>query len=78
MKNKIYLTSYRFIGKCHISFVKKNIKLLLTERRNINLENYKALEKWFKRNRPDYVINGCKAGVSRIIANIQLITCYLI
>jgi len=65
-KNKIYLTGhtgllgsaiYRSLRK------KKNIKLLLTKRRNINLENYKALEKWFKRNRPDYVINAAaKAG----------------
>ncbi len=65
-KNKIYLTGhtgllgsaiYRSLRK------KKNIKILLTKRKNINLENYKSLEKWFKRNKPDYVINAAaKAG----------------
>ena len=42
---------------------KKNLKVLVEEKEKLNLENYKSLENWFKKNKPHYVINAAaKAG----------------
>ena len=42
---------------------RKNVKIIIAERKKLDLENYQALLKWFKKNRPDFVINAAaKAG----------------
>ena len=42
---------------------KKNIKVLTAIRKELNLENYRDVNLWFKKNKPDYVIiAAAKAG----------------
>tara|TARA_B100000963_G_scaffold362041_1_gene402496 strand:+ start:24831 stop:25742 length:912 start_codon:yes stop_codon:yes gene_type:complete len=42
---------------------KKNLKLLISDKKNLNLENYQNTEIWFKKNKPTHVINAAaKAG----------------
>lgn len=42
---------------------KKNLKLLISDKKNLDLENYQNTEIWFKKNKPTHVINAAaKAG----------------
>jgi GDP-L-fucose synthase len=47
----------------HKIIKKKNIRILLATRKQLNLENFIQVEKWFRKNRPNYVIiAAAKAG----------------
>lgn len=65
-KNKVFITGHKgLLGSSIFKELKKkkNIKILTVDRKNLDLENYQKLEKWFKNNKPDFVINAAaKAG----------------
>lgn len=62
---KIFLAGHKgLLGSALLrQLKKKKLKILTLDRKKIDLENKQTLEKWFKRNKPDYVINAAaKAG----------------
>jgi GDP-L-fucose synthase len=65
-KNKVFITGHKgLLGSSIFKELKKkkNTKILTVDRKNLDLENYQKLEKWFKNNKPDFVINAAaKAG----------------
>lgn len=64
--NKVFITGHNgLLGSAiyRILKKKKNLKILVEEKKKLNLENYKSLENWFKKNKPNYVVNAAaKAG----------------
>lgn len=65
-KIKIFIAGHKgLLGNAILKQLskRKNIKVIIAERKKLDLENYQALLKWFKKNRPDFVINAAaKAG----------------
>ena len=62
---KLYIAGHQgMLGSAIYRNVKnKNIYLLSTTRKQLDLENFVQVEKWFKKNRPNYVIiAAAKAG----------------
>jgi GDP-L-fucose synthase len=62
---KIFLAGHKgLLGSALLrQLKKKKLKILTLDRKKIDLESKQTLEKWFKRNKPDYVINAAaKAG----------------
>jgi GDP-L-fucose synthase len=50
-------------GAIFRSVANKKIKILLANRKQLDLEDFNSVEKWFKKNKPDYVIiAAAKAG----------------
>lgn len=59
-KEKIFITGHRgMVGSAFVRFFKKlkKFKILVAEKKSLNLENQKKVDNFFKKNRPDYVIN---------------------
>ncbi len=65
-KIKIFVAGHNgLLGNAILKLLKtrKNIKVIIADRKKLDLENYQALLKWFKKNKPDFVINAAaKAG----------------
>ena len=65
-KIKIFITGHKgLLGNAILKRLnkRKNVKIMIAERKKLDLENYQSLLKWFKKNRPDLVINAAaKAG----------------
>lgn len=62
---KLYIAGHQgMLGSAIYRIVnKKNIRILSATKKQLNLENFNQVEKWFKKNRPDYVIiAAAKAG----------------
>lgn len=65
MKKKIFIAGHQgMLGSAIYKVIKKkNIKVLTAIRKELNLENYRDVNLWFKKNKPDYVIiAAAKAG----------------
>lgn len=66
MKKKLFIAGHNgMLGKaiCNIAKKKKNLKILLADRNQLDLEDFNAVENWFKKNKPHYVIiAAAKAG----------------
>lgn len=86
-KFKVFITGHKgLLGNAILRELKKkkNIKILIAEKKKLDLQNYQKLEKWFKKNKPDFVINAAaKAGgikdndkypVDYMIVNIKIQT----
>ena len=65
-KIKIFIAGHKgLLGNAILKQLnkRKNVKVITAERKKLDLENYQALLKWFKKSRPDFVINAAaKAG----------------
>lgn len=65
LKKKLFIAGHNgMLGSAILKFVKnKNLKILIAKRKNLDLEDFNSVEKWFKKNKPDYVIiAAAKAG----------------
>jgi GDP-L-fucose synthase len=65
MRKKIFIAGHQgMLGSAIYKVIKKkNIKVLTAIRKELNLENYRDVNLWFKKNKPDYVIiAAAKAG----------------
>ena len=65
VNKKLFIAGHNgMLGGAILSYVSnKNLKILLANRKQLDLENFNAVEKWFKKNKPDYVIiAAAKAG----------------
>ena len=66
MKRKLFITGHNgMLGSAiyNIAKKKKNLKILLADRNQLDLEDFNAVKKWFKKNKPHYVIlAAAKAG----------------
>ena len=65
MKKKLFIAGHKgMLGSAiHRHVMNKGLKILLASRKQLDLENFNAVEKWFKKNKPDYVIMAAaKAG----------------
>jgi GDP-L-fucose synthase len=69
-KNKIYIAGHHgMVGSAFLmNLKKKNFKVIFEDRKKLNLENQNEVEKFFKKNKPDYVINAA-ALAGGIFAN---------
>ena len=58
-KNKIYIAGQEgMVGQSIYSLLKsKNYQIIECKRNDLNLVNQKDVESWFKKNKPDIVIN---------------------
>jgi GDP-L-fucose synthase len=62
---KLYIAGHQgMLGSAIYRIIKKkNIRILSATKKQLNLENFIQVEKWFKKNRPNYVIiAAAKAG----------------
>jgi GDP-L-fucose synthase len=62
---KLYIAGHQgMLGSAiYKSIKRKDIRILLATRKQLDLENFIQVEKWFKKNRPNYVIiAAAKAG----------------
>jgi GDP-L-fucose synthase len=65
MKKKLFIAGHNgMLGSAIYREVKnKNLRILLANRKQLDLEDFNSVEKWFKKNKPDYVIiAAAKAG----------------
>jgi GDP-L-fucose synthase len=67
---KIYIAGHRgMVGSAFLKYFKnKNFKIILEDKKKLNLENQNEVESFFKKNKPDYVINAA-ALAGGIFAN---------
>ena len=67
---KIYIAGHRgMVGSAFLTYFKnKNFKVIFEDRKKLNLENQNEVESFFKKNKPDYVINAA-ALAGGIFAN---------
>ena len=68
---KIFIAGHRgMVGTSLTKFFKKNNfgKIITINRKNLNLENYKEVEKFVRNKKPDIIIN-CAGKVGGIMAN---------
>jgi GDP-L-fucose synthase len=58
MKKKLFIAGHNgMLGSAIYREVKnKNLRILLANRKQLDLEDFNSVEKWFKKNKPDYVI----------------------
>ena len=72
LKNKkIYIAGHRgMVGKSLVRFLKKKLikKLILIDRKKLNLLNYNKVDNFIKKKSPDIIIN-CAGRVGGILAN---------
>jgi len=62
---KLYIAGHQgMLGNAIYKCIKRrNIRILLATRKQLDLENFNQVEKWFKKNKPNYVIiAAAKAG----------------
>lgn len=62
---KLYIAGHQgMLGNAiYKSIKRRNIRILLATRKQLDLENFNQVEKWFKKNKPNYVIiAAAKAG----------------
>ena len=80
LKNKkIYIAGHRgMVGKSLVRFLKKKLikKLILIDRKKLNLLNYNKVDNFIKKKRPDIIIN-CAGRVGGILANSSFPTEFL-
>ena len=70
-KIKVYIAGHNgMVGKSlHKYLLKKNVgKIIKAERKRLNLENFKKVNEFIKKNKPDVIIN-CAGRVGGILAN---------
>ncbi len=78
MKNKIYIAGQQgMVGSAVMKLlIKKNFYILQCKRRDLDLTNQNQVEKWFKKNKPDIVINAA-GKVGGILDNSKYIDEYI-
>jgi len=70
-KYRILITgSEGMLGSACYRLMKHKYQVLATTKKDLNLNNLNSLEKYFKKNRPDFVIN-CAAKVGGILSNMN-------
>ena len=76
---KIFIAGHRgMVGTSLTKFFKKNNfgKIITINRKDLNLENYKEVEKFVRNKKPDIIIN-CAGKVGGIMANLNYPTEFL-
>ena len=78
MKKKIYIAGQQgMVGNAILKLVKKKkLKIIDCKRKDLELTNQAEVEKWFKKNRPEIVINAA-GRVGGILDNSRFIDEYI-
>ncbi len=78
MKNKIYIAGQQgMVGSAIVRLLKKNNSNIIDcKRKDLDLTNQTHVEKWFKKNKPDIVINAA-GRVGGILDNSRFIDEYI-
>ena len=78
MRNKIYIAGQQgMVGSAIIKLLqKKKSNIIYCKRRDLDLTNQAQVEKWFKKNKPDIVINAA-GRVGGILDNSKFIDEYI-
>ena len=78
MKNKIYIAGQQgMVGSAIVRLLKKNNSNIIDcKRKDLDLTNQTHVEKWFKKNKPDIVINAA-GRVGGILDNFRFIDEYI-
>ena len=78
MRNKVYIAGQQgMVGSAIMKILKKkNFNILQCKRKDLDLTNQNHVEKWFKKNRPDIVINAA-GKVGGILDNSKYIDEYI-
>jgi len=78
MRNKVYIAGQQgMVGSAIMKILKKkNFNILQCKRKDLDLTNQNHVEKWFKKNKPDIVINAA-GKVGGILDNSKYIDEYI-
>ena len=70
-KYKVLITGSKgMLGSACNKLMKNEYKVLTPTKKELNLDNFKKLKEYFKKNKPDFVIN-CAAKVGGILSNLN-------